>query len=97
MGTFNDEEFDEVEFERHLASNPALAIAGFGYWTLKYEARFFAGDYASALDASIMAQQLLWSAPALLEPAGFRFYGALSHAAAWIPQLPTRGKSISQA
>ena len=29
------------------------------------------------------AQKLLWAAPALLESAAFRFYGALSHAAAW--------------
>ena len=83
FGWFDDEDFDEAEFERHLASNPALADAGFGYWTLKVQARFFAGDYRSAVDASLKAQQLLWSAPSLLEPAAFRFYSALSHAAAW--------------
>src|SRR4029077_12553162 len=33
-------------------------------------------------------QQLLWSAPSLLEPAAFRFYGALSHAAAWDSAAP---------
>jgi len=83
FGSFNDKEFDEAGFEHYLASNPALADPGFGYWTLKAEARFFAGDYASAVDASLKAQELLWSAPSLLEPAAFRFYGALSHAAAW--------------
>jgi len=83
FGSFNDQEFDEAEFERHLASNPALADPGFGYWTLKVQARFFAGDYSSAVYASLKAQQLLWSAPSLLEPAAFRFYSALSHAAAW--------------
>jgi PAS domain S-box-containing protein len=83
FGWLNDKDFDEAEFERHLASNPALADAGFGYWTLKVQARFFAGDYTSAVDASLKAQQLLWSAPSLLEPAAFRFYSALSHAAAW--------------
>ncbi len=83
FGWFDDEGFDEAEFERHLASNPALADAGFGYWTLKVQARFFAGDYSSAVDASLKAQQLLWSAPSLLEPAAFRFYSGLSHAAAW--------------
>jgi PAS domain S-box-containing protein len=88
FGTFNDKEFDETEFERHLASNPALADAGFGYWTLKTEARFFAGDNDSAVDASLKAQQLLWAAPALLESAAFRFYGALSHAAAWDSASP---------
>src|SRR5258708_6062076 len=88
FGTFNDEEFDEAGCERHLASNPALAIAGVAYWTLKAEARFFAGDYASAVDASSNAQQLLWAAPALLEQAAFRFYGALSHAGAWDSASP---------
>src|SRR4029077_9368807 len=52
FGSFNDEDFDEGEFERHLASNPALADAGFEYWTLKIKAWFFAGDYASAVGAS---------------------------------------------
>ncbi|HEX8801195.1 MAG TPA: histidine kinase, partial [Terriglobales bacterium] len=96
FGSFNDKEFDEVGFERHLASNPALADAGFRYWTLKVQARFFAGDYASAVDASLKAQKLLWSAPSLLEPIRFglittemfRFYSALSHAAAWHSAAP---------
>jgi PAS domain S-box-containing protein len=88
FGLFNDKEFDEAEFEQHLASNPALADPGFGYWTLKAEARFFARDYTSAVDASLKAQQLLWAAPALLEQAAFRFYGALSHAAAWNSASP---------
>jgi PAS domain S-box-containing protein len=88
FGSFDDKEFDEAGFEHYLASNPALADPGFGYWTLKAESRFFAGDYASAVDASLKAQQLLWSAPSLLEPAAFRFYGALSHAAAWDSAAP---------
>jgi PAS domain S-box-containing protein len=88
FGSFNDKEFDEAGFEHYLASNPALADPGFGYWTLKTEARFFAGDYASAVDASLKAQQLLWSAPSLLEPAAFRFYSALSRAAAWDSAAP---------
>ncbi len=83
FGSFNNQEFNEAEFEQLLASNPALADPAFGYWTLKTEARFFAGDYGSAVDASLRAQQLLWAAPSLLEPVTFRFYSALSHAAAW--------------
>ena len=88
FGSLNDSEFDEAEFERHLASNPALADPGFGYWTLKAQARFLAHDYVSAVDASLRAQQLLWAAPTLLEQAAFRFYGALSHAAAWDSASP---------
>ena len=81
FGSFNDDQFDEAAFERHLASNHAFREAGFGYWTLKTEARFFAGDYASAVEASLKAQRQPWVT--LLEPAAFRFYSALSHAASW--------------
>src|SRR5262249_20417628 len=35
------------------------------------------GDYASAVDASLRAQQLLWTSPSQFETAEFRFYGAL--------------------
>ena len=88
FGCFNDDHFDELEFERHLASNPVLADPEFGYWALKVEARFLAMDYDSAVHASAKAQPLLWSAPALHETANFRFFSALSHAAAWASAAP---------
>src|SRR6202040_3093953 len=50
-------------------------------WTRKLQARFFAGDYASALEASSRAQRLLWSLGSQLETAEYQFYGALSQAA----------------
>ena len=83
FGYFNDEGFDELQFEHHLASNPALALSDFWYCTRKTQARFLAGDYASAVDASLRAQRLLWTSPSQFETAEFRFYGALSHAASW--------------
>jgi hypothetical protein len=83
FGYFNDEAFDELQFERHLASNPVLMLADFWYCTRKTQARFLAGDYAAAVAASLRAQQLLWTSPSQFETAEFRFYGALSHAAAW--------------
>ncbi len=79
FGSFDDQQFNEAEFERHLASNPAFAEAGFGYWILKTEARFFAGDYSSAIAASRKAHQKPWVT--ILEPASLVYYGALSHAA----------------
>src|ERR1700741_3346567 len=83
FGCFNDDHFDELEFERHLASNPVLADPEFGYWALKVQARYLSLDYDAAVHAAAKAQPLLWSAPSLLEPSAFRFYSALSHAAAW--------------
>ena len=65
----------------HLASEPVLALPECWYWTRKLQARFFAGDYASAVDASLRAQRLLRVAASLFETAEYHFYGALSHAA----------------
>src|SRR6202020_3410018 len=48
FGSFNDARFDELRIERRFASNPNLARAEFSYWTRKLQARFFAGDPASA-------------------------------------------------
>ena len=83
FGSFNDEGFDELRFERHLASNPALAELECWYWVRKLQARFFAGDYASAVDASLSARRQLWTSPSQFETAEFRFYAALSRAASW--------------
>jgi PAS domain S-box-containing protein len=65
-----------------LASNPVLSLAEFCYWTRKMQARFFAGDSGSAADAALQAQRLAWSAPSQIVTADYRFYAALSHAAA---------------
>jgi len=81
FGFFDDGQFDEVRFERHLASEPVLTLPECWYWTRKLQARFFAGDYASAVDASLRVQRLLKVAASLFETAEYHFYGALSHAA----------------
>ena len=80
FGCFNDAQFDESRMERRLAGNQDLARAEFFYWTRKLQARFFAGDYAAAIEASSRAQGLLWSSAAQLEQAEYHLYGALSHA-----------------
>src|SRR6202021_2941091 len=40
FGSFNDDRFDELRFERYLASNPALAELECWYWVRKLQARF---------------------------------------------------------
>src|SRR4029077_16011278 len=97
FGSFNDEHFDELQFERHLASNQVLGLPEFWYWARKVQARFFAGDYASAVEASLRAQQLLWTSPSQLETAEFRFYGALSHAASWDSASPDQNQQHFEA
>jgi PAS domain S-box-containing protein len=64
-----------------LASKTGLAAPECWYWIRKLQARFFAGDYASALDASLKAQRLLWTSPSHFETAEYHFYGALCRAA----------------
>jgi predicted ATPase len=80
FGSFDDEQFDELQFERHLASH-SVALPECFYWIRKLQARFFAGDYASAVDASLRAQRLLWTAPSHFELAEYYFYSALARAA----------------
>jgi PAS domain S-box-containing protein len=81
FGSFDEEGFDECLFERHLTNNPALALAEDWYWIRKLQARFFAGHYAGALEASDRAQRLLWTSPSMFETAEYHFYSALCHAA----------------
>jgi PAS domain S-box-containing protein len=81
FGAFNDERFDEFRFEHHLASNPVLAVPTCWYWIRKMQARFFAGDYLSAIEASLNAERLLWKLPSFFEVAEYHFYSALSRAA----------------
>jgi PAS domain S-box-containing protein len=83
FGCLNHGGYDELEAERHLASNPNLALGEFYYWTRKLQARFFAGDLASAVDASVNADRLCWTSTGQFETAEHQFYGALAHAAAW--------------
>ena len=58
-----------------------MAYFEFLYWVRKLQARFFAGDYESAIDVSLRAQRLLWTSGPQLETAECQFYGALSQAA----------------
>jgi hypothetical protein len=87
FGSFDDGEFDELRFERRLASDPAAQPECF-YWIRKLQAFFFAGNYKSAIDASLRAQRLLWAAPSNFEMAEYHFYSALSRAASCDSALP---------
>jgi PAS domain S-box-containing protein len=92
FGSFDDREFDELRFEHYLASEPALALPECWYWIRKLQARFFAGDYPSALDASLKARRLLWTSPSNFEMAEYHFYSALSRAASCDPAFPDRDR-----
>src|SRR5262245_39718221 len=81
FGCFDDGQFDELLLESRFCRNPDLALAEGSYWTRKLQARFFAGDYAGALEASLRAQQLQPTSASFFECAEYHFYSALSRAA----------------
>ena len=88
FGSFDDKQLDEVRLERRLAGNPDLAPAESAYWIRKLQARFMAGDYASAIEASSRAQKRVGAWQTALETADHHFYGALSRAAFYDSALP---------
>ena len=83
FGSFDDETFDELEFERQLSSHSSWALVTCWYCTNKLQARYMAGDYAAALEAASRARPGAWPWMLVLETAEYHFYGALTHAACW--------------
>src|SRR5262249_16106325 len=89
LGSLDDDQFDELRFERYLTSNSGLAEPEYWYWFRKMQARVFPGDYASAVEACVSAQRRISTSPSqfmILDPldtADYHFYSALSHAALW--------------
>jgi predicted ATPase/signal transduction histidine kinase len=81
FGCFDDAQVNEVRIEHHLTSDRSLVTPACRYWIRKLQARCIAGDYATAVDAALKAQPLLWTVSALFEEAEFHFYSAMSRAA----------------
>ena len=83
FGSLDNAQFEESAAERRLASNPGLQNIECWYWIRKLQARFFAGDYAGAIEASSRAQRLLraMSSAMAFEAAEYHFYTALSRTA----------------
>ena len=92
FGCFDDAEFNELEAERLMAGNKDMVVAEFFYWTRKLQARFFAGEYASATAAALHAEPLLWGSSGMWESAEFQLYGALARAGAWELASPDERK-----
>ena len=80
FGSLDHAEFDEIGFERNLDGYPAAAHLY--YWVRKLQARFFAGDFASAIEASLKARPHLLTTPTF-EVAEYDFYSGLARAACW--------------
>ena len=81
LSSFNDRDFDETQFEQHLKANPLPVFAPCWYWIRKLQACFYAGEYASALEAASKVEPLLQTGPGHFESAEYIFYVALARAA----------------
>ena len=81
FGSLSGAEFEEVDFEQGLLSDPGRAKATCWYWIRKLQARFHAYDYESAVDAAGKAEALLWTSNSFFEVAEYHFFAALSRAA----------------
>src|SRR5262249_55202482 len=57
FGSLDDGQFTELSFEQHLTGPPAYAFLECYYWIRKLQARFFVGDFASAIDAADKAER----------------------------------------
>jgi PAS domain S-box-containing protein len=92
FGSLNDGEFTERSFEERMTGNPTYAFLECYYWIRKLQARLFASDYASAVNAADMAERWFATSASLsyfmLEKAEYHFYAALARAARCEPVGP---------
>ena len=87
FGSLDHREFDEILFERHLDRHSPMVCCL--YWISKLQARFFAGDFISAIEVSARVKPLLWHSPGL-DFAVYEFHSALARAALWDSAMPDR-------
>ena len=80
FGFLDDDRFDELRIQNHFQSEPHVLVCEFWYWVRILQVRFYAGDCAAALDASIRAQGLLSTAPTQIELVEYELFSALTHA-----------------
>ena len=52
FGSLDDGQFTESSFEKRIKDCPNFALMECYYWIRKLQARFFAGDYAAAVNAA---------------------------------------------
>ncbi|MBV9286501.1 MAG: AAA family ATPase, partial [Hyphomicrobiales bacterium] len=92
FGSLDDGAFTERSFEERSTGQRARASLECYYWIRKLQARFFAGDYASAIDAADKVETWYATSPSLslfmLEGTEYHFYAALSRAGWCAPLGP---------
>jgi PAS domain S-box-containing protein len=92
FGSLDNARFTEREFEERATDQAARAYREYQYWIRKLQARFFAGDYVSAIDAAEKVET--WYAMSaslslfMLEQTEYHFFAALTRAASCEPMGP---------
>ena len=85
FGSLDAGGFTERSFEERLTDHPSRAPPECFYWIQKLQARFFAGDYASAIEAANKVRKWLSTSKLLSiylwDAAEYHLYAALSRAA----------------
>jgi PAS domain S-box-containing protein len=85
FGSLDDGRFTERSFEERATGELARAFLECYYWVRKLQARFFAGDFAAAVDAADKVEWWFATSPPLsllmLAKTEYHFYAALSRAA----------------
>ncbi len=92
FGSLDAGGFTERSFEERLTDHPTRALPECFYWIRKLQARFLAGDYASAIEAAKRAERWfsMSASPSIFLPemAEYHLYAALSRAACCEPMVP---------
>ena len=92
FGSLDDCGFTERAFEERITGEPSRAFLECYYWLRKLQARFFAGDYASAIEAADKVETWHATSSALslfpVEKADCLFYASLCRAARCEPLGP---------
>ncbi|MBV9873908.1 MAG: AAA family ATPase [Verrucomicrobia bacterium] len=88
FGSFDDDQFSEVTFERHLERDPHLANPACRYWMRKLQARLYAGNHRSAVEAAERAERLLWAMPPSIELPDYQFHAALARSGYYVDAPP---------
>jgi PAS domain S-box-containing protein len=88
FGSFDDDRFSEVRFERHLKRDPHLANPACRYWIRKLQGRLYAGNHKSAVEAAEGAERLLWAMPPSIELPDYHFHAALARSGRYVDAPP---------
>jgi PAS domain S-box-containing protein len=92
FGCLDDGQCTERSFEERATGQPTDAFLERYYWIRKLQARFFAGDYVSAIAAADKLETLYSRTASLsvimLDKGEYHFYAALSRAAGCEPMGP---------